>query len=312
MSSYLNIPLANPIKFTEFADNNPNHFDMRWFKDQRLPGAINVYYKQKWFRSLTTPIQIESTIPPTAVKIHNAFGDIVKTINWTVIFTGANYDIHQFIFDISDLPAGTYFIRFDVTLLTFSRKIVSEPIMSQDSFGTLPMLVFQYWNSFNDFDIAWTLLPDKRMVFCCEGCLPANQMLPKRNATAYENQSARVKTLSAYPYRLHQLYVGGTKQDIGVAPYVLDIANWIMGHDSVFINDKEFAANVGVEWKKTDTGDYPLVTASLDVREGSNSTGLNFSDTSPIAPGIVTGYNLNTAIFGAGTVVPILEVQENG
>lgn len=311
MSSYLNLSLANPIKFTEFTDTNENHFDLRWTKDQRLPNAVKAYYKQKWYRSLTTPIQIESTIPPTTVKIVDPFGAVVKTINWDTIFVGTNYNIYQFIFDISDIAAGTYFIRFDVTKLSFDRKIVSEPIMSADSFGSIPMLVFQYWNSFNDFDIAWTLLPDTRMIFCCEGCIPANQMLPKRNATSYANQDNRVKVLSAVPYRLHQLYVGGTKLDIGVAPYVLDIVNRIMDHDSVYINEKAFVANVSAEWKKTDILDYPLVTGALDICEAGNRGGLNFSDSTPIAPGIVVGYDLDTAIFGAGTVVPILEVQEN-
>jgi hypothetical protein len=150
------------------------------------------------------------------------------------------------------------------------------------------------------------------MIFCCEGCIPANQMVPKRNATSYANQDNRVKVLSAVPYRLHQLYVGGTKQDLGVAPYVLDIANRIMDHDSVYVNGMAYVANVGSEWKKTDVADFPLVTGALDIVESGNLSGLQFSDTTPLAPGLVTGYDLDTAIFGGGTVVPILEIQENG
>lgn len=314
MSTFSNIPLVNPIKITEYKDNmlaNPNHFDLRWFKDQRLPNSVNVYYKQKWYRALTTPIQIESMIPPTPVKIYNAYGDIVKTINWSTLFSGVNYNIYQFIFDISDQPEGTYFIYFTISLLSFNHACISEPILSKNSFGSLPMAVFQYWNSFNDFDVAWTLMTS-RMIFVCEGCIPPNQMLPKRNATSYANQSYNVKVLSGSPYRLHQLCIGGTKLDLGVAPYVLDIANRIFDCDNIFINEKKFAANVGAEWKKTDQSDYPLVTGNIDICEADNLSSLQFSDTTPLAPGIVTGYDLDTSVFGPGSVVPILEVQENG
>jgi hypothetical protein len=316
MSTYLNIPLLNAIKFVPCNKNMltyANHFDYRWFKDQRLDGELGVFYKQKWIRSTTTFIQIESSTDPSDVKIYNAQGDVVKTIGWSFLFIGIaqGYNIYKFDFDISDLAEGTYFAFFTVVVGSTSYDFISEPILSKNSFD-INMLIFTYSNSFNDFDVAWTLAGGVKMNFICEGCIPASQMIPKRNATSYANQDNRVKVLSATPTRSHQLYVGGTRKDIGVAPYVLDIVNRILDCDDVSINGKGFVANVNAEWKKNDIVGYPLVTGNIEIFESDNAASLQFSDTTPLAPGIVTGYNIETGVFGAGTVVPILEVQQNG
>lgn len=300
MANHFKIPLLWPFKMVPSTSTPGIHFDDAWACEQIKSFERQVYYKQKWKKADTTTLVIESSLAPTALKVYNRERTIVKSINWTAAYTAINYTIYTLTFDISDLAEGVYYIYQRATFGSIDWKSISEPIHSKASWSNT--LLFTFKNSFNDQDVPWTLGFD--MKFRCEaGIMDFN---PERDRAAYVNQSRDVTNLSGIPYRSFKLYIGKAP---GVAPWVVDVLNRIFCCDSIDINGKKYQSDDGSKWEVTRAKGYPLIGASIDIVEAVNSSSLEFADTTPIAPGILIAYHMETGFFGDGALVQVTDIE---
>lgn len=300
--NHLKIPFLLPFKFVPNTSSPGVHLDDSWACEQIRDFERKVYYRQKWNKADTTPLQIESSIAPEDLKVYNQQRVVVKSLPWQSIFSYLSYGIYEVTVDLSDLPNGVYYLYQRVNLLSVDWKAVSEPIETKEKWLNTELI--NYKHSFNDYDVAFST--GISFNFRCEAGIM--DMEPQRNATEYTNQSRNVVLLSAVPSRVFKLLVGTAP---GVPIYIVDILNRIFDCDTVSISGKRFAANPGSEWKLTRVRGYPLVGAELEIVEAENLSSLNFADTNPLAPGIVTAYNIETTFFGQGAIVPITEVEEH-
>lgn len=308
MPSHFKIPMLNPFKFIRESVRTKD-FDGDWARNQIKAWEFPKFYQQKWQKADTTPIQIESSIAPNALLLIDALGQTIKTFNWTSIVTAVNYQVYETTFDVSDVDDGVYFLYQVVTFGAITWPAISEPINCKTTWPST--ILFRYKNTFNDGDVIF-LASGTTFVFRCEGAIPAQSLIPKRNASDYANQSQNVTLLKGYASRVFTLFIGGTDQDCGVAPWVIDLLNRVFDLDVVSIDGKRYAANVGVDWKTNQPNQaYPLISASLEIAESLESTSLEFQDETVLGEGLVIAYNFQTGFFGPGAQVPITEIITN-
>jgi len=301
--NHFKIPFLNPFKFvpSTATPNVVSDFDGAWACEQIKSFERNVYYKQKWKKSETTKLQIESSIAPETLKVYNSSGIQVKTFTWSAVYSGTNYSIYETTFDISDLAEGVYYLYQRVTLLSIDWKAISEPIHSKASWSNT--LLITYKNSYNDQDVAFSTGVEFK--FRCEaGIMDYN---PERDRSAYVNQIHDVENLSGVPYRTFKLYIGEAP---GVAPYIIDLLNRIFCCDSINIEGKYYQSNEGSKWEVTRIKGFPLIGGSIEIVEAVNAMSQEFSDTTPLSTGLVTAYNIETAFFGPGSLVPVIDIEE--
>ncbi len=301
MPNYVSIPLQLPFKFVPDNGMAGIGFDDRWSYLHRQPNDIHVNYRQKWVKSDTTILQIESSIIPESLKVWNLSKQVVKSFSWTAVVNGTGYKVYECTFNISDISEGIYFL-YQVTGVW---KWISEPIHSKTTWpGTL---LATYRNSYNNNAVAWTTGATFKFRF--EGAIPPNEFTPEKDRKDYVNQTRTVKTLKGVSYRKEKLLIGI------VPPYVIDIINRIFDNDYVNIEGKLFQLESGAKLEPFRSRGYPHMSASADiVGVGAGSGvggGLTVGDTGS-AQAVVIGYDIETAFFGGVGITPVIEVIENG
>lgn len=229
MTSFLNIPFLNPIKFVPNTATPGKGFDDDWMYNQIKSFESKVNYYQKWQIGDTTPVQVESTILPDDLKIYDCTKTSVKSIAFTKTADGLDLgtNIYEAVVNLDDLPVNkVYYAYIKATYGDVSFEAISEPIRLQALWpGTLN---FTYKNSVNNYGVAFTTGIDFN--FRCEaGIMDFN---PDADNSDYIDQIHNVEQLTGTPYRTFKLYIGDEK---GVAPWVLDLLNRIFICDHVEI-----------------------------------------------------------------------------
>ena len=301
MPNYFRIPLVSPFKFVPATSTPGIHFDDKWFYDQIKSFETKRVYHQKWKKTETTKLQIESTLEPENLKVYNCDQEIVKEFIWTAVFIDIAYRIWETTYDVSDLPNGVYHLYQRVAFGSIDWKMISEPISIKEDWPNT--LGFLYKNSFNKDGVAWST--GIQMLFRCEAGIM--DFIPDADQTSYVDQTHNVDLLDGVPFRKFTLYIGDEK---GVAPYITDILNRIFLQDYILIEGKKYTRNVGAKWEINKIKNYSLVGANLEIVESGNLDSLEFADLTPIGSGIVVAYNIETAVIAPGSLVPIIDVEE--
>lgn len=313
MSQYCTIPFVNPFRFYRDTESPGPHLDDRWASAQIRAYELRAHYLQKWQRTDTTHIYMESTVAPEPLKVIGVDGLTKKTFTWSVVFSGVSYAGYRVDFDISDLPEDKYFLTQQVTLASIDWRWISEPLHSKDKWpGTLG---FRYRNSYNTEGVAFT--GGVEFFFRCEAAIPPSELLPKRDRTSAISQSRNVRTLRGTPYRTFQLHVGQAPEagyGAGVAPWVADLLNRIFCLDYIAIEGKRYESNADADWEVVAHKGYPLVGASIEIVEAFNNSGATAAteDGTTVLHGVVTAYSIETAFWGNSSSSSITDVEEQG
>lgn len=311
MNSFFNWPLLNPFKMVK--NIGTIHFDDTVFCKRLKDYHLKVPYFQKWRRADTTLLQCESTIKPKALNVYNTSGILVKAIEWEQKFSTSAYTIYELLFDVTDVPESDIILFQEIELMNIHWELVSEPIeLRNEHPGTM---LFEYWNSFNDWDVAFTT--GIKFKFRCEADIDM-PMFARRRST-HINQQRSVETLSGTPYRTHTLFIGHLKR---VAPYIVDILNRIFVCDHIYIEDKRYDSQPETDWQTVWNLPYPLVNSLIEITEWGSTTSTSFAaidpnDGSANNPGtvragkdtVIVAYNIETSFFGPGALVPITEIE---
>ena len=302
MANYLNISKALPFKFYENTATPGIHFDQDWFCKRIRFFELHRSYKQKWIKSVTTKLQIITTIAPDDLKLYNTDMQLVASFTWNIAGVGANGEnAWECLFDVSAVANGTYYLYQKNELLSVKFEAISEPILIADTHRNVQ--VWKYWHSDNDFGVIWTT--GIKMNFQCESGLLEDEF--KRDRNAFVDQVHNVRTTSAYPYRTAKLNIGEAP---GVAPFIVDIANRITCCDNWYFAGLRFETVVGAAFEVKRQVGYPLIGAAIEVLEANNLDSLQLNDENPIAPGIITAYNIDQGFFGTTNIVHITEFEQ--
>lgn len=305
--NYVNWPLISSFKMVPCGDLGLSnmHMDFDYVSKQVRSFEIPTYYKQKWCIADTTKLQVESTIAPSDLKIYQCIHGMLitaKTIAWNTAFAGTDYNVYELTFDVSDLAPGVYVLWQQFKLISIDWQYLSEPINLQVSHpGTRYV---DYKHKFNDYGVAWNT--GLKMRFRCE--MDILDYEPDGDRTEYSDQLKSVDTLFAVPSRIFKLIIGDAQ---GVPPYVVDIMNRIMLCSYTNFEGKLYARAIGSKWSSNLIRGNRMMGTEVQVVEADNVYSLQFNDagSAPIAAGIVAAYNIDTTVFGGGTIVPIIDVQ---
>ncbi len=291
MTSFLNIPFLNPIKFVPNTLTPGAHFDDKWMYEQIKSFETKVNYYQKWQVGDNTPVQVESTILPDDLKIYDCSG-VVKLIAFAKTADGLDLgtNIYEAVVNLDDLPANkVYYGYIKASYGGVSFEAISEPIRLQTLWpGTLN---FAYKNSVNNYGVAFTT--GIEFNFRCEaGIMDFN---PDADNSDYIDQIHNVEQLAGTPYRTFKLYIGDEK---GVAPWVLDLLNRVFVCDHVEIEGMLYSKNDGAKWEINRVKPWPLYGGSLEIIPSKNASGLQFMSDIDISEGLVIAYDIDTNFFG--------------
>jgi hypothetical protein len=303
MTSFLNIPFLNSIKWVPNTTNPGIHFDQDWMYNQIKSFERKINYCQKWQIGDTTTVQVESTILPDDLKIYDCT-NVVKTIPFVKTADGAllGVNIYEAIVNLDDLTVNkTYYGYIKATYGGVTFEAVSEPIQLQTLWPNT--LLFRYKNTLNDYGVTFTT--GINFYFRCEaGIMDFN---PEADNSDYVDQIHNIEQLSGTPFRTFKLYIGDEK---GVAPWVLDLLNRIFICDFVEIEGMEYSKNTGAKWEVNRVKGFPLFGGSLEIVPSKNVSGLQFMSDIDITDGLVTAYDIDTNFFGqAATDEHIIDIE---
>jgi hypothetical protein len=270
MSNQLYIPWLNPVRFyaatpAVFDQYLTKHFDDYPFAQQILPWQEPSNYAQKWQNSDTIYLQFQSNFEPLNIDIIGKYGEVIVGGSFVATQKGANMDIpgmyiYEFSISLASIPAGCYHLKLsngnDAEL-----HMISEPFSVKEKWDNTVLLAYKNSRFIGDVVFETGIFFEFRV----EGSFGFLQ--PGANIEAYEDQKANPEILSARPYRIFPLTIGGT---FGVPDWAVDLFNLIWCCNYVLVDGKEFARSGEGQITFNEIEDYPMRGATIELREGIN------------------------------------------
>lgn len=304
-NNYCNIPMALPFRFVKAGVDASVNFDDDWACNQIRSHQRKVYYFQKWIKSKTTKLQVESTIAPQDLKAYNVAMVVAKSFEWTAVFDSGTYKIYECTVDMSDQPDGKYWFYHEVKdFVSIDWKWISNPIDLKAAWPNVREL--RYRNTKNANGMAWTTGIECSFFVECD--IPPNTLDPARDRSAYVNQIVDTSSLKGTPSRVFKFYVGDQH---GVAPWVVDLLNDIFCCDTIYYEGKQYQSTDGSKWEKTSFDTYPLMWCSIDVTDRFNRRVSQQSSTDLGEGGVIVVSQINTNFFGPDSPVIVTEYQQD-
>lgn len=306
MPNYVNIPLIWPFKMIQVSATPGIHIDDDWWFKQRKSWQPKTRYFQKWVKTVTTPLQIESSVVPDDLKLLDVNGSTIKSFSWTAKVVAVGYTIYETTYDVTDVSTNTKcFLYQKVEGGAIKWEFISECIWIKTEWPET--IVFKYKHTYISQDVDWTT--GIEMKFICEAWI-SPLIEPKRVRADYINQRRNVETLSSVPYRVFKLYIGGTSMDLGVPPWVIDLMNRILSCDSVDMSGKKYQSDAGSEWETGKTTSWSLMTASIDIVETKGQTSIQANDEEdPSGQAILVVYQIKSKFFGGEQIVQVIDAE---
>jgi hypothetical protein len=309
----LYIPELNPIKFYEYSpavfDEYMTKFmDDYQFTDQLLPWQEKVKYKQKWQTSDSFPLQMESDFDPLQIDVMDFTDNVVLSFNAQLqlpnkYITGLY--VYQFTISWASIPPGCYYLRLSNGNLS-ELHMFSEPIQVADVHPNTILL--QYKNSRYLGDVVFET--GVEFAFRAEGSF--GPVDPGVVLQAYEDQKANPQILSARPYRVWPLTIGGS---FGVPDWVVNLFSLIWCCNSVRVDGKSFARSGDAKLSYKGEDNYPMRAVTLELREGINRGSKIVNPNINTNMKLVIIGNINTRLFGdtsenaASNLIPITDTE---
>lgn len=313
MANYCNIPYLNPVRFYEaqpavFAQYLTRHFTDYPYADQILPWQEPVRYAQKWQTSDTIYLQIQSNFEPLQLDvISRVSGQSVLTLNANSQIPNIHnpgFYAYQFTISLASIaPNQCYHLQLtngpDLDLF-----MISEPFQVAVKHHNTVLL--EYRNSRFAGDVVFET--GITFGFRVEGAF--GFLDPGANITAYENQKADPQILSARPFRVFPLTIGGS---FGVPDWVVDLFNLIWCCNDVRVDGKSFARSGDSKLSYKAEDNYPMRGVTLELREGINRGSKIVSPTINTDIKLAVSFNLNTRLFGdlssnsSSNLIPIID-----
>lgn len=315
MSNQLYIPFLNPIRFYDvnkavFDQYLTKHFEDHPYADQILPWQEAAKYAQKWQTSDVIALQFPANFGPLNIDLIGKYGEVVPGGSFVGVQKGAHLDIpglyiYEFSISLASIPPGCYHWRLSNGNFE-ELHMVSEPQLIKELH---PHSVYiQYKNSRFAGDIIFET--GIMFNFRVEGSFGFLQ--PSANIEAYEDQKANPEILSARPFRIFPLVIGGT---FGVPDWVVDLFNLIWCCNYVLVDGKEFARSGEAQLSFNVIENYPMRGVTIELREGINRGSKIISPNVNTNMLLMVAYNIDTRLFGnyaagsSSNLIPIVSTE---
>lgn len=284
------------------------HMDTEWQKDLILPFQLRSEYRMPV--ELTDPFRFQLKSTPFdshSVKLVDCNGVTVHTFTLTTSaaiagdvtadltqYTHYHYSIADWT-AISGLAEGIYYILYTIAYTVSDISVfISEPLDIRAHHRDT--ILIEYWHDSYKYGIPFSTIPSK---FRLRVKGYVDSFVPKSISTAYQDQNSDTDTLDYAPYRAWRLYVGrDTRQRVtGIADWMLDKLNRILGCDHILIDGKAFTASTAnPSWNIQSPTSTPLKVADIEIQEAEDAEDFTFSDTSFVL------YNTGTYPLGIGHI----------
>lgn len=314
MANELYIPRLNPINFYEvspaqFDEYLTKFMDDYPFEDQIYPWQEPTRYAQKWQNSDTIPLQMESNFDPLQIDVLDINGDEIG-ISFSAQLQIPNKYIagmyvYQFALSMAAIPEGCYFLRLSNGNIN-ELHMISEPISVQQKHENT--VLHQYKNTRYFGDVVFET--GIEFWFRVEGAF--GFLEPGAIIQSYEDQKSNPQILSARPFRVWPLNIGGS---FGVPDWVVDKFFLIWCCNSVKVDGKSFARNGDAKLEFKTEENYPMRGITLELKEGINRGSKIINPTVNTNLKLVVVYNINTRLFGdtsqnaATNIIPIIDTE---
>jgi len=296
MANTLYIPRLNPIRFYDQLQVVPapylsKYLDDYPFREQILPWQERVKYAQKWQKSDSIPLQVESDFSPLQLDIINEYGQVINSLVADQIipnkYIPGTY-VYQWTLSLAAFAEGCY--QFRITNGNLNElNMLSEP---QDVRVSHPNTKYiQYSNSQFLGDVVF----ETGIVFNFRVESSFGFLQPGVRMEAYEDQKLNPTVLSARPFRVWPLVIGGAA---GVPDWVIDLINLIWCCNEVAVDGKLFARAGESELQFDDEEDYPLRAVTIELQEGLNRSSKIVNPELNTNLKLVVIGNIDTMFFG--------------
>lgn len=282
------IPPLNPLRFIPANADLPTGYNT-WAFDQgffwqhiRKFFQTPVNYYQKVILTQKITIYFDTLATQSKVLILNSKGDTIfdsgiivytdSTLGNVDSYFGDQYYTYIYQFHPIDIPLdeGFYYVlRQDIYHDSLGNPdpnplintlFVSECIQVRAQWEKT--LLFQYWNSENDYDVLWeptsTPTPWELRV---EADIDID---PGGHAVAFEDMFYQMQKLQDEPFRVGALTIGG---EGGVPPWMLDKVNRILACSNFLIDGVQWQKEQNANWSFKKAIDYPMKSATIILRD---------------------------------------------
>ena len=311
MGNFTDISFLNGVKWYKNTATPGIHLDDDFAVNQIKGFERRICYAQKWQTNDITTLQIVSTVAPLPVKLYTSLGvNTTTTFAWTITGTSTlGITLYECVIDFSTITPGFYHFYFECNLLSYAAKFVSEKQDIRASHTNT--LLFTYRNSKNAlggyFNTGWT--PN----FRCEAGLMDYQ--PEIEGKDYVDQMHDSVILSATPFDRFKLHIGEAP---GVPNFIVKTLNFLFACDYVNIRKDltqiglQYVKPIGEKWEATRIKGFPQFGWATTIEPAYAASGIQFNDGGfPLAPGIVTAYDIDTNLYSLEPVqiVHVTDIQ---
>lgn len=296
MANVLALPYLNGINFYEVSPVQYAKYLSRFMDDYQYNETIPAWmepmlYEQKYQKSDNPPIQVEANFEPLQVDIINKYGNVISSVGASLQLPNQYIPgtfAYQFQMAFGSLPEGDYILRMTTGNLN-ELHLVSNPICLREKHeGTV---LLEYTNSRFHLDVVF----ETKIVFQFRVEGSFDFIKTGGNVTAYEDQKSNPYVLSARPFEVYPLVVGGT---FGVPDWVAKKLNYIWSCNKVLVDGREFARSGTAQLEFNEIEGYPLRGITIELREGNNRGSKIFSPTVDPNKRLFVAYQLDTTSFG--------------
>jgi hypothetical protein len=270
------VPFINPLRFKLQGYLSPyqtKYFDEHLYPDTILPIEEPKGYRQPWQTTDTLALHILSDQSDATHVQLNFYKESDNTLIYTISFTpltttvigSTTWYVYTCSAPLAPIGTGNYY-----TLLSDGDQIgEGNKINICTAQGQTVYVKYRHSKFYGD--VLWQFDPTFYMYFRIDGYIRHN--LPLRTSTTYEDQVENTTQLKTIPSNSWS-YITDSE---GVPNYMVHIANWVFGCDSLEIDGRLFTVPQDAKWEPKEEEFYPMRGWGIDMREAIERASLYLS-----------------------------------
>ena len=274
------IPYLNPVKFHKLTPDESSKYLTKHMEEWNYSNATPDWQSKPIFAqpyqttdNITLQFQSSFAEVDQVIELINCYGQVFLT---PTITQGAESETEPglFVYEVDQaltgIAQGYYYLRISASDADDDILLISEPLQIKERHDYSKLLEYSHFQNKDGIFFETDIVLQLRV----SGELTYKQ--PASRDTSYEDQSLDQTLLDSVPYRIWELYVGGTT---GIPSYLIDRINRILGCSSLAVDGKSFTKSDGakLEEKASDDERYPLRGWTVDLQEAENPYAAEYS-----------------------------------
>lgn len=289
-SSFVKIPLLNPIRFHQLGSGDFQFNNIPWFEQKIL-------YSQPFIFGDAPNLQIFIQSSSATVFIDLIDNESAEYKRWYLYpspglpeYNGmTSYGWPNGLPLKSEINRGIYFLRLTVMHTQGPIIFYSEPIRIEETLSDC--IKVRYWHDVSQYDY------QKMYVFTIriEGGIKSDGYQPGGKFTMYEDLDYNPVLLSSTPFNVYKFQFGTAS---GIPNYLTDIINRMFSMTFVEIDGIRYQRNEGAKLERQGTDRYAYAAWAIDLIKSEN----NYSDNYAYLEGVIP-LTADTTKYTADTII---------